>query len=184
MVIANQGYQILPAAYGADLGINWKPIPRLFINAALWYLYLQQEFTYGADFGDESIEPGGRTERKGIDLSLRYQMNDWLFANLNLDMANPRELNAPKGGNYLPLAPTMTSTAGLYYRFKNGLNGGLSYRYMHNRAANEDYSLTAAGYFITDLTANYTKKNLNWEFPLRICSIKVGMKRSLHTCPD
>ncbi len=158
VVIANQGYQILPAAYGADLGINWKPIPRLFINAALWYLYLQQEFTYGADFGDESIEPGGRTERKGIDLSLRYQMNDWLFANLNLDMANPRELNAPKGGNYLPLAPTMTSTAGLYYRFKNGLNGGLSYRYMHNRAANEDYSLTAAGYFITDLTANYTKK--------------------------
>jgi len=158
VVIANQGYQILPSAYGVDMGINWKPVPGLFINAALWYLYLQQEFTYGADFGDESVEPGGRTERKGIDLSLRYQMNDWLFANLNLDMANPRNLDANKGENYVPLAPTFTSTAGLYYRFKNGLNGGLSYRYMHNRPANEDYSLTAVGYFITDLTANYTKK--------------------------
>jgi len=46
----------------------------------------------------------------------------------------------------------------LYYRFKNGLNGGISYRYLHNRAANEDYSLTALGYFVTDLTANYTKR--------------------------
>jgi len=158
VVIANKGYEILPAAYGTDIGINWKPAPRLFINAALWYLYLQQEFTYGSDFGDESVEPGGRTVRKGIDLSLRYQVNNWLFGNLNVDLSKPRELDASKGQNYLPLAPTVTSTAGLYYRFTNGLNGGLSYRYMHNRAANEDYSLTAYGYFITDLTANYTRK--------------------------
>jgi len=158
VVIANQGYQILPAAYGADLGINWKPAPRLFINTALWYLYLQQEFTYGSDFGDESVQPGGKTVRKGIDFSVRYQINDWLFANANVDLARPRELGAPKGKDYLPLAPTFTSTAGLYYRFKNGLNGGISYRYLHNRAANEDYSLTALGYFVTDLTANYTKR--------------------------
>jgi carboxypeptidase-like protein/TonB-dependent receptor-like protein len=164
VVIANQGYQILPAAYGADLGINWKPAPRLFINTALWYLYLQQEFTYGSDFGDESVEPGGRTVRKGIDFSVRYQITDWLFSNLNLDLAKPRDLDAPKGQNYLPLAPTFTSTAGLYYRFKNGLNGGISYRYLHNRAANEDYSLTAYGYFITDLTANYTTKKYEVSF--------------------
>jgi CarboxypepD_reg-like domain/TonB-dependent Receptor Plug Domain len=158
VVIANRGYQILPAAYGTDLGMNWKPAPRLYINVALWYLYLQQEFTYGSDFGDESVEPGGRTVRKGIDFSARYQITKWLFGNLNLDLARPRNLDASKGKNYLPLAPTLTSTAGLYYRFKNGLNGGISYRYLHNRAANEDYTLTAYGYFITDLTANYTRK--------------------------
>ena len=158
VVIANQGYQILPAAYGIDIGMNWKPIPRLFINTAIWYLYLQQEFTYGADFGDESVEPGGKTVRKGIDFSARYQITDWLFGNLNLDLARPRELGASKGQDYLPLAPTFTSTAGLFYKLKNGFNGGISYRYLHNRAANEDYSLTALGYFITDLTANYTKK--------------------------
>jgi CarboxypepD_reg-like domain/TonB-dependent Receptor Plug Domain len=158
VVIANQGYQILPAAYGADLGINLKPAPRLFINAALWYLYLQQEFTYGSDFGDESVQPGGRTVRKGLDFSIRYQFNNWLYGNLNLDFARPRDLDAPKGQNYLPLAPTFTSTAGLYYKFRNGLNGGISYRYLHDRAANEDYSLTAYGYFIMDLTANYTTR--------------------------
>jgi len=158
VVIANQGYQILPAAYSADLGINWKAAPRLFINTALWTIYLQQEFTYGSDYGDENVTPGGRTLRKGVDFSGRYQVTDWLFGNLNLNFAIPRALDAPKGQDYLPTAPTFTSTAGLSFRFKNGFNGGISYRYLHKRPANADYSLTALGYFLTDLTANYTQK--------------------------
>lgn len=157
VVIANEGYQILPAAYGADLGINWKPAPRLFLNAALWYIYLQQEFTYGSDYGDESVHPGGRTVRDGIDLSGRYQVNKWLYSDLNLNFARPRSLDDPKGQDYLPTAPTFTSTGGLYVKLKNGINGGISYRYLHNRPANEDYSLVAKGYFLTDLTANYTR---------------------------
>jgi hypothetical protein len=158
VVIANQGYQILPAAYGADLGINWKAAPRLFINTALWYIYLQQEFTYGSDYGDESVSPGGRTVRKGVDFSGRYQITDWLFGNLNVNFAIPRALDVAKGRDYLPNAPTLTSTAGLAFKFTNGFNGGIGYRYLHDRPANEDYTLTAKGYFLTDLTANYTKK--------------------------
>ncbi len=158
IVIANTGYQILPAAYGADLGMNWKPAPRLFINAALWYLYLCQEFTYGADLGDQAVSPGGRTRREGIDFSARYQLAGWLFGNLNVDLARPRELDAERGEDYLPLAPTFTSTAALDFRLANGFNGGISYRYLHNRPANEDNSLTALGYFVSDLTLNYTQK--------------------------
>ena len=158
VVIANQGYEILPAAYGVDLGINWKPLPRLFINTGLWYLFLRQEFTYGADLGDVAVSPGGRTKREGIDLSARYQITDWLYANLNIDLARPRDMDAVKGQNYLPLAPTFTSTGGLDFKFKNGINGGISYRYLHNRPANGDYSLTAVGYFLSDLTVNYTRK--------------------------
>ena len=158
VVIAGQGFKTLPAAYGSDLGFNWKPIPRLYINAALWYIFLQQEFTYGSDYGDESVSPGGRTVRMGIDFSARYQINDWLYGDLNLNGARPRSIDDPKGQDYLPTAPTFTSTGVLYVRFKNGVNGGLSYRYLHDRPANGDYSLTAKGYFLTDLTANYTKK--------------------------
>lgn len=158
IVIANDGHAILPAAYGADLGVNWKPLPALFVNAALWYLYLQQEFTYGADLGDQAVSPGGRTVRKGIDLSLRCQLNSWLYSFMNIDLARPRDLEAPKGENYLPLAPTFTSTGGLDARFRNGINGSIAYRYMHRRAANEDNTLQASGYFITDLTLNYTRK--------------------------
>ena len=158
IVIANEGYKILPAAYGADFGINWKPLPRLFINTALWYLFLHQEFTYGADLGDLSVSPGGRTQREGIDFSARYQITDWLYANGNIDLARPRDMDAVKGQHYLPLAPTFTSTGGLDFKFRNGINGAISYRYLHNRAANEDYSLTAQGYFLCDLTVNYTRK--------------------------
>lgn len=158
VVIAGQGLKTLPAAYGSDFGLNWKPAQRLYINAALWYIFLQQEFTYGSDYGDESVNPGGRTVRKGVDFSARYQINKWLYGDLNLDYAKPRSIDDPKGHDYLPTAPTFTSTAGLYVRFNDGFNGGLSYRYLHNRPANADYSLVAKGYFLADLTANYTKK--------------------------
>ena len=72
-------------------------LPGCFINAALWYIYLQQEFTYGSDYGDESVTPGGRTVRKGLDFSGRYQFAEWLFGNLNLNFAIPRALDVPKG---------------------------------------------------------------------------------------
>ena len=41
----------------------------------------------------------------------------------NVDLAGPRDLDAVKGQNFLPLAPTFTSTGGLDFRFKNGING-------------------------------------------------------------
>ena len=154
-VIGNNGLQTLPAAYGADLGLNWKPIAHLFISAAIWCLYLQQEFTYQ---DDGSIGIGGKTRREGIDVSGRYQFNKWLFANLNMNLANPRLADSIKGNNYLALAPTFTSTGGLDIKFKNGINCGLSYRYMHKRPGNQNYSLKADGYFVSDLALNYTTK--------------------------
>ena len=161
-VIAQRGFEILPAAYGADLGINWKPIPDLYINAAIWYLYIQQEVTFGQDLtaepGAGPVASSGKTVREGFDFSARYQVTKWLFASLNINPDRPRYIDSPKGHKYLPLAPTLTSTAALDFRFKNGINGGISYRYLHDRAGNSDYRLTARGYFITDLAVNYTRK--------------------------
>jgi hypothetical protein len=168
IVIANQGFEVLPAAFGADLGFNWKPVPGLFVNAALWYLWLQQEFVYGADLGDQAVQPGGKTRREGVDLSMRYQFNDWLYGYVDVDLARPRSVatengaagpgSGKKGTDYLPLAPGFTSTGGLHLRCRNGVNGSISYRYMHDRPANEDYTLKAEGYWVTDMTLNYTKK--------------------------
>ena len=156
VVIANQGQEILPAAYGIDLGLNWKPVDHLFINAAAWYLYLQQEFVYDGDEG--TLEPSGKTRREGIDFSARYQFRSWLYAFLDLNYSNARNIQAPKGENYIPLAVPFSSAGGLNYKFSNGINGAISYRYMTNRPANEDNTMIAKGYFVTDLTAYYTKK--------------------------
>jgi outer membrane cobalamin receptor len=154
-VIGNNGLQTIPAAYGADLGLNWKPVPHLYINAAFWYLYLQQEFVYTED-GD--IEPGGKTKREGVDLSARYQLAKWLFVDLNANLARPRLADSAKNTGYLALAPTFTSTGGLDFKFDNGINGGLSYRYMHSRPGNNTNTLRADGYYVADLKLNYTKK--------------------------
>jgi outer membrane cobalamin receptor len=154
-VIGMKGLETIPSAYGVDLGLNWKPMPRLFVNAAAWYLYLSQEFVY-TDDGD--IVPGGKTKRTGIDLSARYQLAKWLFADLNVNVANPRFADSTKSNGYLPLAPTFTSTGGLDFKFKNGINGGLSYRNMHTRPGNNTNTLIAKGYFVTDLKINYSRK--------------------------
>ncbi|MBV8390459.1 MAG: TonB-dependent receptor [Mucilaginibacter sp.] len=154
-VIGNNGIETIPAAYGADLGLNWKPIPHLYINTALWYLYLQQEFVYT---DDGSIAPGGKTKRMGIDFSARYQLAKWLFADLNVNLARPRLADSAKNTGYLALAPTFTSTGGLDFKFDNGINGGLSYRYMHSRPGNNTNTLIADGYYVTDLKLNYTQK--------------------------
>lgn len=154
-VIYQNGLQTLPSAYGSDLGMNWKPVPQLYINAALWYLYLQQEFVFTDDGG---VAPGGRTRRIGADISARYQFTPWLFGRLNVNIAKPRLLDSLKGQGYVALAPTFTSTGGLDFKLPNGINGGLSYRYMADRPANNDYSLRAKGYYVTDLAVNYTRK--------------------------
>ena len=56
----------------------FKPTPGLLVNVAFWKLYLEQEFVYVGDEG--VVEPGGCTNRMGVDLSLRYQIACYLFA--------------------------------------------------------------------------------------------------------
>lgn len=156
VVLAQKGYQVLPAAYGTDLGLTWKPTPKMLVNGALWYLYLQQEFVYSQE--DGSIVPGGRTERRGLDLSVRYQWTSWLYGTLDLNLAHPRELDASKGANYLPLAPLFSSTGGVFVKRDRGFSGGLSYRWLGRRPANETYSLVAQGYMLLDFSGSYRWK--------------------------
>lgn len=155
VVTVNDGKQILPPAYGVDLGFILKPIKNLYLNVAAWYLHLDQEFVYVGD--DGNVEPSGKTRREGIDVIVRYQFTKNLFLNANVNLTKPRAIGGPKGQDYIPLAPTATSTGGLYYKAKQGFNGGINYRYIHSRPANEDNSIVAKGYFLSDASVNYTR---------------------------
>jgi hypothetical protein len=155
VVVANEGHEILPAAYGADLGIILKPTNNLLLNIAAWYLRLDQEFVYVGD--DGNIEPSGKTRRQGIDILARYQFTKNLFGNVNMNFTRPRAIGEPKDQNYIPLAPTFTSTGGVFYKPKYGFNGSLTYRYIHDRPANEDNFIVAQGYFLLDGSFNYAR---------------------------
>ncbi|MEM1326068.1 MAG: TonB-dependent receptor [Bacteroidota bacterium] len=162
VVINKEADDILPAAYGADLGAVWKPIPRLWVSPALWALYLEQEFVYVGDAG--IVEPSGKTLRQGVDLSLRYQIGRYLFLNGDINYTYARATEEEEGANRIPLAPELTSMGGLSFRHPSGFNAALRYRYIRDRPANEDNSIIADGYFITDFNANYTFSNVTLGF--------------------
>lgn len=166
-VAENRGLNVLPAAYGADLGLNWKPLPRLYLNIATWYLFLQQEFTYNAD--DGTFGPGDRTRREGLDVSARYEFTPWLFADYDLNLCRARDAQLSKGENYLPLSVPLYSSAGLYVKLPCGISGGWSARYMKDRPATSDNSLVAKGYFLNDLTVYY--KGHRYEVGIEIQNI-------------
>ncbi|MCI5080523.1 MAG: TonB-dependent receptor [Saprospiraceae bacterium] len=158
-VVVRQGAEeTLPFAAGSDLGFIWKPSPRIWINAAAWYLYLEQEFVYVGDAA--VVEPSGETQRMGIDFGVRLQLSRHLFFDGDINYTYARAINEPEGEDFIPLAPDLTSMGGLTLKYPNGFSGGIRYRYIKDRPANEDNSIVALGYFIVDANANYTFNNL------------------------
>lgn len=156
VVVPQDGRQILPRAFGVDLGTFLKPTPRLLLNLAVWGLDLEQEFVY---VGDEAVvEPSGKTRRYGADFSARYQLVDWLFLDADLNYTVPRSKDNPEGENYIPLAPTFSSIGGLTTKFKQGLNGSIRYRAIGDRPANENNTVTALGYIVLDGGVTFTQR--------------------------
>ncbi|HKJ48725.1 MAG TPA: TonB-dependent receptor plug domain-containing protein [Christiangramia sp.] len=160
VVVARSGEEILPAAYGADLGLVFKPNSKWILNTAAWILHLDQEFVY---VGDAAIvEPSGKTRRLGLDLGARYQTTDWLYLYSDVNYTYARSIEESSGEDYIPLAPEFTSSGGVAVNNLSGFSGSFSYRYLNDRPANEDFSITADGYFVADLNLNYKIKNIQF----------------------
>ena len=157
VVVANSGEDILPAAYGADLGAIYKVTDNLILNSTVWALFLEQEFVYVGDAG--IVEPSGKTRRTGIDFGARYEALDWLYLFGDINYTHARSTEAANGEDFIPLAPEVTSTGGLSVEDIGAFSGGLNYRFIKDRPANEDNSIVAEGYFVTDLSASYTYKS-------------------------
>ncbi len=156
VVVANEGEDILPAAYGIDFGTILKPSDKLVLNATLWGLFLEQEFVYVGDAG--IVEPSGKTRRLGAEFGARYQAMDWLYLYADINFTNGRSVEEPDGEDFIPLAPDLTSSGGLLVDGLGNFSGGLTYRFVDDRPANEDNSINALGYFVTDFNLNY-----NWK---------------------
>ncbi|MEP2280583.1 TonB-dependent receptor [Maribacter sp.] len=157
VVTANEGRDILPRAYGVDLGTIIKPVDKLVLNATLWGLLLDQEFVYVGDAG--IVEPSGKTRRVGVEVGARYQMLDWLYLYSDVNYTYARSTEEADDEDYIPLAPDFTAVGGLSFSDIGDFSGNLNYRYLGDRAANEDNSIVAEGYFVTDLNLNYHIKN-------------------------
>ncbi len=155
-VVVGKLENTLARAFGNEVGSTFKPFKKWIANIALWSMDLQSELVY---VGDEGIvEAIGRTRRVGVDFGFRYQMAKYLFLDADINLNKGWLRDEPKNANRIPLAPTFTSIGGITYKRTKGLNGSLRYRFMGDRAAIEDNSIIAKGYFLTDAMINYTAR--------------------------
>ncbi|MEH0152971.1 TonB-dependent receptor plug domain-containing protein [Limibacter armeniacum] len=159
VVVAEEGESILPKAYSSDLGLIWKAHPRLLVNAAVWNLFLEQEFVYVGDAG--IVEPSGKTNRSGFDLGVRWQLLDWLYFSQDVNYAYARSVSDPEGENYIPLAPDLTAVGTLSISGQSNWYGSIQYRYISDRPANEDNTIVAEGYTVVDTNLGYQFKHFD-----------------------
>ena len=162
VILENSANEILPKVFSTDLGLILKLSKNLILKSILWHSYSQQEFVYVGDAG--IVEAGGKSRRMGIDLSGRYQIFNWLFADADINLTKPTAIGEVKGENYIPLAPKFTSIGGLTAKMKNGFSASIRYRMIGNRPANETNSIIAEGYFLLDAVLSYQLKKFEFFF--------------------
>jgi hypothetical protein len=152
-VNAPAGARVVPRAFGVELGgrYTWTGGSAAL---SLWGLDLQSELIWVGDEG--TTEASGRTRRIGLDVEGRLQLAPWLWADLDLDLSHGRLRDEPAGQNRIPLAPTIASAGGLTARELGPVTGGIRYRYVGARPANEDNSVRARGYFLTEVFASWS----------------------------
>lgn len=159
-VVLGQTENSLPKAFGYETGTELKLGSRALLQAAVWALHSQSELVYVGDEG--VVETSGATRRVGLDFGLRYQIVTKIFADFDFNYNHGRLVGQPKGANYIPLAPRVTSTGGVQYKQDLGFNASLRYRILDKRPANEDNSIIAKGYTVLDAAVLYATKRFDF----------------------
>ena len=152
VVLFSPDQNILPAAWGQDIGFQIRPLRRLLLSVSGWHLDMEQEFVYVGDAG--IVEPGGKTRRLGLDLSARWQLNQNLFFDADYTWSKARSIEEPETAQFVPLAPVHTAVGGINW-VSDGFAAGLRTRWLGDRPANEDNSLIAKGYFLLDAQISF-----------------------------
>lgn len=159
----------LTRSLGYEFGARTRQWQRLDLAAALWLLDLDSELVFSGDAGNQQIgaggtfEPAGSTRRWGIDFEARYRALPWLYADYDLSYVDPRFRAT---GQAVPLAPTLLMNGGITLTLAEGLETAFRVRYLGDRPAIEDRSLTARGYTLVDLLGRYRWRNLELSLAL------------------
>ena len=147
------GIRTLPRAIGAEIGTRHQLWNRLSIGIAGWWLALDEELVFVGDAGETEIS--GKSRRIGIDIEGRAQILSWLSVDTDVNLSSGKFVDEPSDANEIPLAPRVTSTGGLTAAHPSGFGANVRYRYIGDRPANEDSSVTAEGHTLVNVGLSY-----------------------------
>ena len=150
----HSGIRTLPSAIGAEIGTRHQISDRLNIGIAAWWLELDEELVYVGDAGETEIS--GKSRRIGIDIEGPAQILSWIWIDTDVNLSRGEYVDEPADANDIPLAPRVTSTGGLTANHPSVFGTSLRYRYIGDRPANEDGSVTAEGHTLLNLGLSYT----------------------------
>ncbi|NCT08476.1 MAG: TonB-dependent receptor, partial [Flavobacteriia bacterium] len=84
------------------------------------------------------------------------------FFTSDATVTKARSLEEVLGEDFIPLAPNLTLAGGLSLTQLGNFSGSFNYRYLGDRPANEDNSIVAKGYFVSDININYYLKKITF----------------------
>ena len=145
----------LARSTGAEIGARTRLHNRVELASSLWWLDLGSELVFVGDEG--TTEQRGPTRRWGVDFEIRAEVLPWLLLDYDLTYSDPRFRIT---GEAIPLAPTLLMNGGLTAYPIENFSAALRVRFLDDRAANEDRSVTARGYALIDLLVRYRWRNI------------------------
>lgn len=143
---------LLATAVGGEVGATVRPFKGLSLGAVAFLLDITSELTIDGDTA--STTPAGPTQRFGGEFTGRYNLRDNVYVDAALTVTHARYTDAADiaaGTAYVALAPNVTFSAGIGARQKIGpiiAFGSFQSRYMSDRPATQDGTLTATGFLL------------------------------------
>jgi hypothetical protein len=157
---ANAATLIVPAT-GYEVGARVRPAPGMDLAAAGFLLDLDSELVWDGDTG--TTQPAGRTRRYGLELTGRWRLGGWLFADAAATFTHAEYRENAGNGNAVALAPTRTFAAGVGVTRRLGVlspYGAVRVKSMADRPATQDGSLVAQGYTLVNAQAGVRWRDL------------------------
>ena len=152
----------LAQATGWEFGTRTRILPRVEVGFTYWWLNLSSELVFVGDEG--TLEPSGPSHRQGFEFSVKAKLLDWLTFTGNMTKTTAEFFN----GGAVPLAPRLTAFADLTARLPWGLSASATMRYVSDRYADEDRTLTAQRFTLFDVGARYRLQALHLRRPRRL----------------
>ena len=137
------GAPLFVKSLGEEIGIRATPIPRLTATVTLFQMDFESELTYDPEAGQTVA--GRPSRRRGLEFNGTYTPFDWLEFYATAAFSHARYTDEDPVGRYIPDAPSLIGSLGIYVRDLDHWSGALEFRYLGQHPLIEDNSIKSNG---------------------------------------